>query len=292
VLLAAPLFEAENNRPDLDPRFALVEDDGRNYVAGCDRTWDIIVCDATHPGSADSWVLYTREFYGDVLARLSPGGVAAQWLPLHQLPPSDMGDILATWSGVFPHAAFHLAGGRHIIMIGSMDPLELDIGAMFDTPAARDMLNAAAFRESEPEWLEPAATDRDLYGLARLSTINTDDRAGCQFIRRRAPSDPQATIPPCAALLLSLGGGGGALRNSQMLYWMGRLPEAALEVRNAHPSAMARRWLAVYLTTAAEQLALAGDSAGARDLALQARDADGSWSRPVDLLVAIESRFR
>jgi spermidine synthase len=292
VALAAPLFEAENNRPDLDPRFELVEDDGRNYVAGCDRTWDIIVCDATHPGSSDSWVLYTREFYSDVLARLSPGGVAAQWLPLHQLPPDDMADILATWSGVFPETAFHMAGGRHVIMIGSMDPLDLDVGAMFDTPSAREMLEDAAFRETEPEWLEPAATGADVSEIARLSTVNTDDRAGCQFIRRRAPSDPQATISPCAALLLSLGGGGDAVRNSQMLYWMGRLPEAVMEVRNAPPSAMARRWLSVYLSTAAEQLAQAGDSAGARDLALQALEADGAWSRPVDLLAAIEDRSR
>ena len=27
------------------------------------RAYDVIISDSTHPGTADSWVLYTEEFY-------------------------------------------------------------------------------------------------------------------------------------------------------------------------------------------------------------------------------------
>ncbi|MGE5557788.1 MAG: spermidine synthase [Bacillota bacterium] len=61
----------------------LIFQDGRNYVAVTGETYDIIVSDSTHPGSFDSWALYTRDFYRQCSAKLREGGVMVQWLPLH-----------------------------------------------------------------------------------------------------------------------------------------------------------------------------------------------------------------
>jgi len=284
VVRASQLFSAYNGRPDLDSRFHLVGDDGRNFVAGSSRPYDLIVCDATHPGSADSWVLYTREFYEDVLSRLAPGGVAAQWVPLHSLPLEDFRRIINTWSTVFPYCALHLAGGRHAVLIGSGSPLELHSAALFDTPRAASMLRSVAYDPGEPERLSAVASDDELRRPdIAASGLNTDDRAPCQFIRRRAPRDPQVTIAPDASFALSLGGLADELFYGQLLYWQTDLPGAVRAFRQAGGSALARRWLAVSLTTAAERLEAGGDPEGALTLLSEAIAADPSWPRASDL---------
>lgn len=284
VVLASPIFEEENGRPDLDPRFTLVEDDGRNCVAGSGSRWDMVICDATHPGSSDSWVLYTREFYEDLLGHLSDGGIAAQWLPLHQLPVEDLERILATWAAVFPHRALHLAGGRHAVLVGSAGPLVLDAAMMFDTPEARRMLAMCAFTPADISYLEPLATDWDGRFGRPQQGLNTDDRAPCQFMRRRVPADPQATIAPGAATLLAMSGGSDALRRSQLIYWSGDPAGAVEEIAVAPATPLSRRWLSLYLCTAAEQAMTAGMDDEAALLAGRALSADGSWERPARLL--------
>ena len=82
----------------------LVIDDGRNFLLSSRDTYQIITGDATHPTSADSWVLYTKEFYELCRARLSADGIMAQWLPFHGLPPDDYQTIVRTFQHVFPHA--------------------------------------------------------------------------------------------------------------------------------------------------------------------------------------------
>jgi spermidine synthase len=285
---ASQLFSEYNGRPDLDPRFSLVEDDGRNYVAGSSADYDLIVCDATHPGSADSWVLYTREFYEDVLARLSPGGVAAQWVPLHSLPTRDFAAILNTWSSVFPHCSVHLAGGRHAILAGSASPLALRPGAMFDTPEASRALASVGYSLDEPAQLMPVAVDSAIRRAdISASGANTDDLSPCQFIRRRAPRDSQATISPDASLALSLEGLAGEFFSGQLLYWQGDLPGAVSAFRLAGDSPLARRWLAVSLTSAAEQISAAGTGAEAIPLLEEAIEADSSWPRAARLAAMI-----
>lgn len=286
VVEASPLFASENGSPELDPRFTLVGDDGRNYLAASRSLYDLVVCDATHPGSSDSWVLYTSEFYGSMLSHLAPGGVAAQWVPLHQLPVEDLRRILATWSAVFPYSAVHLAGGRHAILAGSAEPLELDIEAMFGDEGVASALTGAAFSPEEPEYLMSVASGPGILAAVEGAGINTDDHAPCQFIRRRAPADPQATIAPCVAFLLSIEGAADPVREAQMLYWSGRLPEAVEAFGNC-PGAMGGRWLSLALTSAAEGFAARGDLPSALSMIDRAVAADPGWPRPRMLEAAL-----
>ncbi len=290
VVGALPFFEGENRRPDSDPRFHLVGDDGRNYLLGTPDCYDLVVCDATHPGSSESWLLYTREFYSLVLRRLAPGGVAAQWVPLHQLPPSDFHRILATWAGVFPYSAAHLAGGRHVILIGSADSLSLSIGAMFGDQGAREQLASVAFDANEQVYLEPVLDNQGMCGALEAGpSPNTDHRAGCQFIRRRAPDDPQATIMPNVALLFSFSSlSPDPLRQAQMVYWNGSIPEA-FALLDGVRGVMAARWRSVALTSAAQVLYDGGSSAEAAQLAGMAVEADPGWPRPKQLITYMES---
>ena len=103
----------------------LVIDDGRNFLFSSRDTYQIITGDATHPTSADSWVLYTKEFYELCRARLSDDGIMAQWLPFHGLPPDDYQTIVRTFKHVFPHTTLWRSN-NYSIMVGTMQPQAID----------------------------------------------------------------------------------------------------------------------------------------------------------------------
>jgi spermidine synthase/tetratricopeptide (TPR) repeat protein len=98
---AARHFARENNGVLDDPRFHLYTDDGRQFLLNSSRRYDVAIVDSTHPKSVDSWLLYTREFYQLVEARLGDGGIVVQWLPLHGLSEREFKLIVRTFLGVF-----------------------------------------------------------------------------------------------------------------------------------------------------------------------------------------------
>jgi len=291
VVLASAEFQEQNGRPDLDPRFKLVGDDGRNFLLGTDSRYDLIVCDATHPGSSESWLLYTEEFYSLVLSRLEPGGVAAQWVPLHRLPVKELGRIVATWGRVFPEVAVHSAGGRHVILIGSAEPLQLNIEAMFRDSLAEAQLVSTGFRENEVQFLNPLLSTGEIQSLVQSPVkSNTDDLAPCQFIIRKCFGDPQLTIGENMSLLLFLDTDGETdpVFTGQVVYWNTMLPQAA-ELFRSEPvsTAMGRRWLSVALSTGAELLYNEDRFQEALDLVDMAWQADPGWARNLKLVIEI-----
>jgi hypothetical protein len=48
--------------------------------------------------------LYSREFYALVHDQLEPGGILAQWFPLHLMSPDQAKSVAATFQAVFPDA--------------------------------------------------------------------------------------------------------------------------------------------------------------------------------------------
>ena len=129
---AAPYFARYNRqiatRLDQAP-IELVAEDGRNHVLRTQRQYDAIICDATHPGTADSWVLYTEEFYRLCRRRVGPDGLVAQWLPLHGLSVEDYRMILRTFRAVYPHASLWLTQ-QYSILLGSPDALHIDYATL------------------------------------------------------------------------------------------------------------------------------------------------------------------
>lgn len=125
VIEAARCFSTENRKILEDPRLSLIRDESRHYIERCRARYDVLACDSTHPRSPDSFMLYTREFYGAVRSRLEPGGILAQWLPLHGLRPAEFRRIVRTFLDAFPHASLWFAD-RFTILLGPLSPLAVD----------------------------------------------------------------------------------------------------------------------------------------------------------------------
>ncbi|MEW6074100.1 MAG: fused MFS/spermidine synthase [Planctomycetota bacterium] len=111
VIEAARALARWNNRVHESPKLTTHVEDGRNFLLTCGRRYPVIVCDSTHPRAADSWVLYTREYYDLVAAVLEENGLFVQWLPYHGLSQTEYKIILRTLLGVFPQTSLWMVFG-------------------------------------------------------------------------------------------------------------------------------------------------------------------------------------
>ena len=126
VVKAAGLFESWNHGVLHDPRLQIILQDGRNHLLTTQKKYDVITADATHPWSADSWILYTREMYRLVHSRLTDQGVFCQWVPLHWMSMDDFKCVLRTMRTEFPHLSLWYTGS-YVVTVGSQKPLTPDL---------------------------------------------------------------------------------------------------------------------------------------------------------------------
>jgi spermidine synthase len=78
--------------------------DGRAWLRRTADLYDVVTLEPMPPAFAGVNALYSQEFYEIVAARLAPGGVVAQWLPFHLVPPFHAASIANTFQRVFPDA--------------------------------------------------------------------------------------------------------------------------------------------------------------------------------------------
>jgi tetratricopeptide (TPR) repeat protein len=134
IIKAAPYLSQENNDLLNNEKVKVIFEDGRNFLFMTRNKYPLIISDSTHPKSADSWVLYTREFYQAVKGALAEGGVFVQWLPFHNLTTQEFQIILKTFQSEFPHTSLWLTHafdemGRFMkfsLVVGTPEPLSLD----------------------------------------------------------------------------------------------------------------------------------------------------------------------
>lgn len=200
---ASRCFTEENHDAVHNPRVRLIVNDGRNYVFTARAKYDIISADATHPTSSDSWILYTKEFYGLCRDRLTDRGVMCQWIPLHGILERDYRVILATFHTAFPYVAVYYSGGYktmgHTVLIGSKSPLRVDYGKakalLADSLVREDLgrVNVAGVYDLLSGFvLDQDAIDEFKAGVP----LNTDDRPCIIFSKFRLLDRPFMGLSP------------------------------------------------------------------------------------------------
>jgi spermidine synthase len=124
-------FAYENQGVVDDPRVEIVLDDARHFIHTTDEKFDIITSDPIHPWVKGAASLYTREYFEKVKARLKPGGIVTQWVPLYESSDAVIKSEIATFLEVFPNATVWgnpLDGsGYDVVLLGSVEPATIDI---------------------------------------------------------------------------------------------------------------------------------------------------------------------
>ncbi len=196
----ARLFAEENNHVLEDPRLALHVNDGRQYLLLTNLRYDLAIVDSTHPKSVDSWILYTREFFELLRARLAPGGIVVQWLPLHGLSEREFIAVVATFASVFPqmtlwasvgYETYGQVGYAKLVGQNSEHPLRIDVSRLES-------------RLSLPQ----VHHDLSRYGMATLPELLDQFVAGPDRIRAWTEGSPRLSDDrPFLAYLTPLAAG-------------------------------------------------------------------------------------
>ncbi|MGH7788924.1 MAG: tetratricopeptide repeat protein, partial [Candidatus Binatia bacterium] len=103
-----------------DARVRLLREDGRTYLTHAAETYDVIALEVGQvfrPGVAS---FYTADFYRRARARLRPGGLLSQFVPVSFLSPDEVRGVIATFVSVFPEATLWY-NTAELLLIGGLD---------------------------------------------------------------------------------------------------------------------------------------------------------------------------
>ncbi|MEG0008394.1 MAG: fused MFS/spermidine synthase [Aeromonas sp.] len=168
VLEAAPLFKG-NYAAVRDPRLDVRLRDGRRELLRSDEQYDLITLEPPPPSAAGVVNLYSRDFYQLAARRLHKSGLLAQWLPLPTQNIEESRALVRSFIEVFPYATLWTTEFHEMLLIGSLDPLVLDVPRVSRRFARPEI--AAALAEvgidSPAAMLATWVTDRD--GLLRFA---------------------------------------------------------------------------------------------------------------------------
>lgn len=194
---AGRYFARENQGVLTDPKTQVFIDDGRNFLASTDETFDLITTDPIHPWVRGSASLYTVEFFEMCKAHLNPGGVVALWVPLYESNEAAVKCELATFVNVFPDATVwgsNLDGGGYdLTLVGTIDQMVID-PARF----ARQVAAAPALRQSlaDVEFWGGTAVMRAFVGYGselanwlRGTELNRDRNLRLQYLAGLSPEN-------------------------------------------------------------------------------------------------------
>jgi spermidine synthase len=124
---ASPYFWTNENVLQ-NPRVHLIIEDGRNYVLGTDRRYDVVSLEPPNIYTAGVVNLYTQEFYELVRDHLKPGGIMVQWLPTIQLSEVDRGRLIRAFTEAFPHVTvWQQLITTSLLLVGTLEPLTIDV---------------------------------------------------------------------------------------------------------------------------------------------------------------------
>ena len=183
VVRAVPNFSG-NFGPTTDPRMTVRVRDGRHELLANPQRHDLITLEPPPPSAAGVVNLYATEFYALAARRLNPGGLVAQWLPLPTQNDADTRALVQSFLAVFPHATLWTTELHEMLLVGSMEPIALDLARIRERLAQPEVARAlAAVGVASPEALLATwVTDR--VGLVRYAgdvPAVTDDRPAIEY---------------------------------------------------------------------------------------------------------------
>ena len=187
-------FDAENHGVLTDPRVEVVYDDARHYVRTTREKFDVITSDPIHPWVKGSAALYTREYFELCRARLNPGGVISQWVPLYESTPEVVQSELATFFEAFPDGTVwgndvYGEGYDVVVMARADGPMTIDVDAVQhdrvgrpDRAAVARSLQDVGFGSAVSLFSTYAGRGRDLQTWLGGAQINRDRNLRLQYL--------------------------------------------------------------------------------------------------------------
>lgn len=202
VLAAAPSFKG-NFDAIHDPRLDIRLRDGRRELLRSAERYDMITLEPPPPSAAGVVNLYSRDFYQLAASRLEEGGVVAQWLPLPTQNDEESRSLVRSFIDVFPYATLWTTEFHEMLLVGSLQPLHLDVTNIrqrFEQPEVAAALGEVGV-DSVEALLATWVTDRA--GLERYAGDAlpvTDDHPRIEYAPWVRPKEIARVLPTLLAL--------------------------------------------------------------------------------------------
>ena len=190
VVEASHHFDHVNGNPLQDPRTRLIVNDGRNYLLVTPQRYDLIVSEPSNPWMSGPSHLFTQEFFQIAKHKLKPGGLLVQWVQLYAMSAQNLQSLIKTMHSTFPHM-FIFSGliGSDLLLVGSMEQLVLDVGAVqakLSNAVVQDLARVSIHGVTDLLARFRLGSD-EVPSLYQPDTpLNTDENA---FIEYAAPKD-------------------------------------------------------------------------------------------------------
>jgi spermidine synthase len=202
VLQAAPNFQG-NFGASSDPRLDIRLRDGRRELLANKQSYDLITLEPPPPSAAGVANLYSCDFYELASARLRPGGIVAQWLPLPTQNDEDSRSLVRSFLEVYPHASLWTTELHEMLLVGSLEPIGLDaarITERFNQPEVASALREVGIASPEAllaTWITGRAGLEVYAGDARPVT---DDQPRIEYADWARSDELQRVLPELIGL--------------------------------------------------------------------------------------------
>jgi spermidine synthase len=190
VVEASSFFKKENRDAISDPRVRLNIADGRNYLLMTPQKYDLIVSEPSNPWIGGVSTLFTVEFFKLVRQHLNPGGIMTQWFHGYSMKPEDVQMVVASFRTAFPHATLWITGKADYLLVGTVDPLVVDLNSIVhryeDNLALRQDMERMKFSSPVSIMSDFYLDEKELAQFAARAELNTDDRLALEFSAPRS----------------------------------------------------------------------------------------------------------
>jgi spermidine synthase len=196
VVRAAPLFAATNHGVTTSGRARIVIEDGRSYLLGTERRYDVISEEPPLVHTAGVVNLYSRDFYELCSRRLTDDGLMAVWLATWELEAPEMRMLVRAFVDAFPHASlWDCTHPGEWLLIGSKKALRIDLDAIAARMAVPEVARDLARIDASAGGIRTPADLLSLHlmGHAGLAAFAgdappvTDDKSVVDFTTPRRP---------------------------------------------------------------------------------------------------------
>jgi len=181
-----------------DSRLALHIGDGRHYLLATKQRFDLITLEPPPPSARGVVNLYSTDFYELARKRLAPDGILAQWWPIATQNVEDSQAMMQSILDVFPYVTVWTTDIYEMMVLGSMQPMEMDaeqIKARFAFPGVRKALAEVGIANPS-ELLATYVMGRDgLENFAGAAESVTDNRPRIEYAPWVRPDEIRRILP-------------------------------------------------------------------------------------------------
>lgn len=171
-----------------NPKLHMSVTDGRTFILGSPKKYDLIISQPSNPWIAGIGNLYTEDFYLACVEQLEEGGLMCQWFQLYSVSEYDLNLVLATFYKVFPEGMVFQTGPGDILLVGAQQPVSLELSRMEELWKEEELSYwSQLIGLLEPRYLlgSYVATRQEVIDAlnltAKVGHLNTDDRPLLEF---------------------------------------------------------------------------------------------------------------